>query len=30
MDCDPAMLGLLACICIIGITSALNYWNRTR
>lgn len=30
MDCDPAALGLLACICIMGIAFALDCWNRTR
>lgn len=30
MDCDPAVLGLLACICIMGIAFALNYWHRVK
>lgn len=30
MDCDPAVLGLLTCICIMGIAFALDCWNRTR
>ena len=30
MDCDPAVLGLLACICIMGIAFALGYWHRVK
>ena len=30
MDYDPAVLGFLACICIMGIAFALDCWNRIR
>lgn len=30
MDFDPAVLGLLACICIMGIAFALDCWHRVK